>query len=222
MALSLALTGTSNSESPVLLVGFESGAVGVFDLTAGRERTRAVLHSEPVLAIEVGPGGHMVATSAADSSICISRLQLGGSRGFTDAEERKRSAGLSRSEAGTPGARLEEVSEAAEEVEVDANTEAVATNADGAVLKATTRLALESPGAEALAVRAGGGILAVGCWDRRVRLFEWSAPHRPLAILQHHTAGISAVAWSANSALLASASKDTNIALWSVFPSYSE
>ena len=60
----------------------------------------------------------------------------------------------------------------------------------------------------------------------------WAAPRRarggraasgesalkPLAVLRFHTESVAALAWSENSAMLASASKDTHIAIWRVFP----
>lgn len=88
----------------------------------------------------------------------------------------------------------------------------------GDVLQPSHRVTLEHAGVETLSLRGDQAIWASGGWDRRVRVFEWRAPHRPLAVLRHHGAGITAVAWSPNSTRLASASKDGNIAIWSLFP----
>lgn len=80
------------------------------------------------------------------------------------------------------------------------------------------KIVLEKAGVEFVALRSKQDIFATAGWDRRIRIFEWNQPHRPLAILKHHTAGVCSVCWSPNSELLASASKDGNIAIWSIFP----
>jgi protein decreased size exclusion limit 1 len=78
-------------------------------------------------------------------------------------------------------------------------------------------IVLDKPGVEMVTLRSRQDIFATAGWDWRVRIFEWNQPHQPLAVLKHHTAGVTSVSWSDNSELLASASKDGNIAVWSIF-----
>ncbi|BDA43160.1 Guanine nucleotide-binding protein subunit beta-like protein [Coccomyxa sp. Obi] len=75
---------------------------------------------------------------------------------------------------------------------------------------------LKKPGVAALAQRHDGKVLASAGWDGRVRLFHRKT-QRPLAVLQYHRSGVQDVCFDQKSKLLASASKDGSIALWSVF-----
>ena len=51
----------------------------------------------------------------------------------------------------------------------------------------------------------------------QVRVFEWAPPCRRLAVLRQHSAAVCGVAWSPDGKLLASAGRDGNIALWSLY-----
>lgn len=59
------------------------------------------------------------------------------------------------------------------------------------------------------------------CLLYRVRVFHLRKL-KPLAILKHHTESVFGLDFSPDCALLASASKDRKIALWSIFPPSSE
>eukprot|EP00617_Octactis_speculum_P005114 CAMPEP_0185794236 /NCGR_PEP_ID=MMETSP1174-20130828/159906_1 /TAXON_ID=35687 /ORGANISM="Dictyocha speculum, Strain CCMP1381" /LENGTH=181 /DNA_ID=CAMNT_0028489449 /DNA_START=718 /DNA_END=1263 /DNA_ORIENTATION=- len=91
----------------------------------------------------------------------------------------------------------------------------VASIAPGAAVAVTQTIALPKPGAQAISLRHDQRIVAVAGWDRRVRLFAWGTM-RPLAILKHHTDGVTALSWSCDGRTLASASKDGNLGLWNL------
>ncbi len=75
---------------------------------------------------------------------------------------------------------------------------------------------LKKHGVAALALRHDGKVLASAGWDSKVRLFHQKT-QKPLAVLQYHRSGVQDVCFDQKSKLLASASKDGSIALWSVF-----
>lgn len=75
---------------------------------------------------------------------------------------------------------------------------------------------LKKPGVAALALRHDGKVLASAGWDGKVRLFHGKT-QKPLAVLQYHRSGVQDVCFDRKSNLLASASKEGSIALWSVF-----
>jgi len=66
-------------------------------------------------------------------------------------------------------------------------------------------------------LRGDKRILVTAGWDGKVRLFN-AKKLEPLAILRHHSSSVYDVAYGpAPQWLLASASKDTTIALWSLY-----
>mmetsp|Transcript_12582 Transcript_12582/g.15223 ORF Transcript_12582/g.15223 Transcript_12582/m.15223 type:complete len:323 (+) Transcript_12582:192-1160(+) len=67
-----------------------------------------------------------------------------------------------------------------------------------------------------LALRPDAKLFATAGWDFRIRLFANKSPHfKPLAILRYHDATVNALDFSPDSKLLAAASKDTKISVWS-------
>ncbi|RLN70549.1 hypothetical protein BBJ28_00005196, partial [Nothophytophthora sp. Chile5] len=72
-------------------------------------------------------------------------------------------------------------------------------------------------GFSSVRIRDDQRIVATAGWDHRVRLFHLRKL-KPLAVLKYHSEGVFGLDFSADSALLASCSKDQKIALWSVFP----
>ncbi|TYZ63745.1 hypothetical protein PybrP1_003714 [[Pythium] brassicae (nom. inval.)] len=68
----------------------------------------------------------------------------------------------------------------------------------------------------AIRIRSDQRVFATAGWDHRVRVFH-ARKLKPLAILKHHTESVFGLDFSPDSALLASASKDHKIALWSVY-----
>lgn len=79
---------------------------------------------------------------------------------------------------------------------------------------------LVNPGVSQLCLRGDGKLLASAGWDHRVRLFGWKKL-QPLAVLKYHTDMVQSAAFSDHQdprqRLLAAASKDQRISLWSVF-----
>lgn len=80
-----------------------------------------------------------------------------------------------------------------------------------------TNKASGSGGLASICNRPDGKIFAAGGWDRRVRIWQWKR-FKPLAVLQHHTGTVNTVCFSPCSHWLASASSDSTIALWKLFP----
>ena len=81
--------------------------------------------------------------------------------------------------------------------------------------KSIGRLETKARGAGHLALRADKKIFAAACWDNKVRVYDFKQG-KPLAVLSHHSAAVSCVRFSADSARLASAG-DTSVALWDIY-----
>ena len=77
------------------------------------------------------------------------------------------------------------------------------------------RFLLASTGTACLRYRHDNRILASACWDGTIRIFDGHL--RPLAVLRHHRTNAYAVDFSPTGGLLATASKDTTIAIWDIF-----
>lgn len=71
-----------------------------------------------------------------------------------------------------------------------------------------------------LSLRRDARICAIASWDHRLRIVHFRTC-RHLAVLKHHRGSVQAVCFSADSSLLASGSKDQNIALWSIYTNQS-
>jgi len=212
-----AASNLKGCSSLVVVAGYESGHILVFDLRTGAQIGQQQVHQEPVLSVVVGRrrGSVGILGTGADTK----------HNGGNDNENRAES---------TAEAHLQVVSAAADAALAVSVLDLNGAGDNEALLKpASARLPLgnddKHPGAEALAAKYldsncssssncnnndSTALLACGGWDRRVRLFEWEAPHRPIAVLKLHTAAVAALAWNPDGSLLASASRDGNIALW--------
>ncbi|CCI43162.1 unnamed protein product [Albugo candida] len=71
-------------------------------------------------------------------------------------------------------------------------------------------------GISSISVRPDERIFATTGWDRRTRIFH-TRKSRPLAILKYHTDSVFDAAFSPDSKILATSSKDKKIALWSIY-----
>jgi WD40 repeat protein/predicted Ser/Thr protein kinase len=80
---------------------------------------------------------------------------------------------------------------------------------DGSLL---ARVAVEGGGV-AMACRPDGAVIAVGCGDRRVRLYDWQLGELK-ATLDGHRDGVSCLTYSLDGSLLATGSADGVVCLW--------
>jgi len=76
---------------------------------------------------------------------------------------------------------------------------------------------IPTPGTSSVKFRADGRILLSGHWDGTVRLWEVKKKLnlKPVAVLAHHTQSVFAVAFK--DGMFATASKDSTIAVWSIY-----
>lgn len=102
-----------------------------------------------------------------------------------------------------------------------------------AEMKRLTEVTLPQAGVNDVRIRADERIYATAGWDHRyshsvtspllaytyvlsVRVFSWKK-NTPLAVLRFHTAAVNCVAFQEQSNLLAAASADGRVAVWSIY-----
>jgi WD40 repeat protein len=75
-----------------------------------------------------------------------------------------------------------------------------------------------NPGVNSIKIRPDNRIVALGCWDGRIRLFSWKS-YKPLAVLTEHSAEINDICFSTRNAvhLMAAGGKDKKISLWNIY-----
>jgi len=78
----------------------------------------------------------------------------------------------------------------------------------------------KQPGVNALAIRSDGKIVACGCWDGKIRVFEYKlkSKGRLLAVLKYHESSVTDVVFAPDGSFLVSTARDGVAALWNVFP----
>ncbi|KXZ54585.1 hypothetical protein GPECTOR_4g650 [Gonium pectorale] len=79
------------------------------------------------------------------------------------------------------------------------------------------QLRLREAGTAHVAVRPDGRLFAAACWDGRARLYSLRK-RQPLAVLKYHRDQVTTLAFSPERSVLATASRDTTVALWEVYP----
>ncbi|KAG0555381.1 hypothetical protein KC19_12G165300 [Ceratodon purpureus] len=72
-----------------------------------------------------------------------------------------------------------------------------------------------------VALRGDDKIVATAGWDHRVRIYDYRR-RKPLAILKYHKEIVNGVDFSEDRRWLASGSKDSTVALWSLYPPSNE
>ncbi|KAG2485662.1 hypothetical protein HYH03_015634 [Edaphochlamys debaryana] len=90
----------------------------------------------------------------------------------------------------------------------------------GVALEVAKQLRLREPGCADVRVRADGKLLAAACWDGATRLYSLRG-RQLLAVLKYHRAQVTCVAFSPVRQALATASRDSTVALWDVYTSAS-
>lgn len=84
------------------------------------------------------------------------------------------------------------------------------------LLTVLTTLEVKQQGIADICIRPDQRLFATAGWDGKVRLFHHKKM-RPLAILQYHRKGVTALVFQPHNQCLVSASRDGTIAVWSVF-----
>ena len=76
-----------------------------------------------------------------------------------------------------------------------------------------------SKGISSIIIRPDKKIVVAGSWDSTVKLYSWLHPEKlkPLGALKFHSEGVSVVASTADSCLIAAGSKDGKISFWDIY-----
>merc|ERR1712062_175976 len=84
-------------------------------------------------------------------------------------------------------------------------------------IKIKKEMKLKNDGVNVLKIRSyDEKIFGLGGWDHRTRIYEWKT-FKPLCILKGHKGGITDIDFHPNKNLLATSSKDAQIAMYELY-----
>ncbi|KAG2425988.1 hypothetical protein HXX76_013359 [Chlamydomonas incerta] len=187
-----------------LVTGYEDGVAALWDVrNTGRPLGSARLHSEPVMCCDARP----VAAKRPKGDAAASAA-AGAAEGPA-ADPQAAAAPPASSPAPT---WYDLITGSADDVVSCCSLRP----AEAQPVRMAKQIKLREAGTADVRIRADGKLFACGCWDGRVRLYSLRK-REPLAVLKYHRSQVTAVAFSPVTRTLATASRDTAVALWSVY-----
>ena len=88
-------------------------------------------------------------------------------------------------------------------------------------LKLKRKVQVKEEGINSVAIRRDRRIFATGGWDGKARLWDYKKCE-PLAVLKYHSKEVADVDYRSRDGMLVTASRDTTLALWSVYLNQAE
>ncbi|KAK9867865.1 hypothetical protein WJX84_002684 [Apatococcus fuscideae] len=216
------------SSAVQLLAGYEDGTVAVWNSGLVPVSAPTAPSGSPAS----GPGNHQggLRTVPGCASAEASSRQPEQSKCYGDNDSS--AASVRQGQRGAPGELVMQLKAHGEPVmalTVDlSGTGAVSASAEDFLLSlrldweqqlisVRARLKMKQAGVGDIVIRPDSRICVSGGWDGRIRIFTYPKG-RPLAVLQHHTKAITAVAFHPkDKGILVAASRDGSISVWPLF-----